>query len=45
MKTAERQFTTISGVPIDALYGPEALSGFDLAAPGDFPYTDRKSVV
>ena len=43
MKIAERQFTTISGVPIDALYGPEPLSGFDaahdLAAPGDFPYT------
>src|ERR1039457_948247 len=43
MKIAERQFTTISGVPIDALYGPEAPGGFDperdLAAPGDFPYT------
>jgi methylmalonyl-CoA mutase N-terminal domain/subunit len=39
MKTAERQFTTISGVPIEPLYGPEALSGVDLAAPGDFPYT------
>jgi methylmalonyl-CoA mutase N-terminal domain/subunit len=43
MKTAERQFTTISGVPIEPLYGPEQLSGFDserdLAAPGDFPYT------
>ncbi len=43
MKTAERQFTTISGVPIEPLYGPEDLTGFDpehdLAAPGDFPYT------
>jgi methylmalonyl-CoA mutase N-terminal domain/subunit len=43
MKTAERQFTSISGVPIDPFYGPEPLSGFDperhLAAPGDFPYT------
>jgi len=43
MKTAERQFTTISGVPIEPLYGPESLSGFDpahdLAAPGEFPYT------
>src|ERR1017187_777469 len=39
MKTAERQFTTISGVPIEPLYGPEALSGVDLAAPGEFPYT------
>jgi methylmalonyl-CoA mutase N-terminal domain/subunit len=35
MKTAERQFTTISGVPIDPLYGP---APFDLAAPGEFPY-------
>ena len=39
MKTAERQFTSISGVPIEPLYGPEALSGVDAAAPGDFPYT------
>jgi len=43
MKTAERQFTTISGVPIEPLYGPESLGGFDpahdLAAPGEFPYT------
>ncbi|MGD0871705.1 MAG: methylmalonyl-CoA mutase family protein [Bryobacteraceae bacterium] len=43
MKTAERQFTSISGVPIEPLYGPDALNGFDpardLAAPGDFPYT------
>ena len=43
MKTAECQFTTISGVPIEALYGPEALQGVDLAheapPPGEFPYT------
>src|SRR5262249_22454081 len=43
MKTTERQFTTISGVPIDALYGPEQLESLDperdLAAPGEFPYT------
>jgi methylmalonyl-CoA mutase N-terminal domain/subunit len=43
MKTAERQFTTISGVPIEPLYGPEDLAGADLAreapAPGEFPYT------
>ncbi len=36
MKTAERQFTTISGVPIEPVYGPEP---FDLPAPGEFPYT------
>src|SRR5215470_16762426 len=39
----ERTFTTISGVPIEPLYGPERLQDFDpardLAAPGDFPYT------
>jgi len=43
MKTAQRQFTTISGVPIEPLYGPEQLPDFDLArdlgAPGEFPYT------
>jgi methylmalonyl-CoA mutase, N-terminal domain len=42
MKTTDRQFTTISGVPIDPLYGPEQLQGFDPArasgAPGEFPY-------
>jgi len=43
MKTAERQFTTISGVPIDPFYGPEQLAGLDphrdLGQPGEFPYT------
>ena len=43
MKTAERQFTTISGVPIEPLYGPQDLAGVDLASelppPGEFPYT------
>ncbi len=43
MKTAEKQFTTISGVPIEPLYGPEQLAGLDpkqdLGQPGDFPYT------
>ena len=43
MKTAERQFTTISGVPIEPLYGPQDLAGADLARetppPGEFPYT------
>ena len=42
MKTAERQFTTISGVPIEPVYGPGDLPGFDpardLGAPGEFPY-------
>jgi methylmalonyl-CoA mutase N-terminal domain/subunit len=36
MKAAVRQFTTISGVPIDPVYGP---GPFEMAAPGEFPYT------
>src|SRR5947207_1370114 len=38
MKTAERPFTTISGVPIEPVYGPEAAPR-DLPPPGKFPYT------
>src|SRR6266480_4174627 len=42
-KRTERPFTTISGVPIEPLYGPEQLTDFDpdrdLGAPGQFPYT------
>src|SRR5947207_3884614 len=38
MKTAERPFTTISGVPIEPVYGPEAPRR-DLPPPGEFPYT------
>src|SRR5450432_4678810 len=37
MKTVERQFTTISGVPIQPVYGPEDLG--PLPPPGEFPYT------
>ncbi len=41
--TASRLFTSISGVPIEPLYGPEQLADFDpardLGEPGDFPYT------
>jgi methylmalonyl-CoA mutase N-terminal domain/subunit len=36
MKTAARRFTTISGVPIEPLYGPGL---FDPGVPGEFPYT------
>ena len=36
-------FTTISGRPIDRLYTPDSLAGFDtprdLSQPGEFPYT------
>ena len=36
MKTAERQFTTISGVPLESVYGP---GDFQNPGPGEFPYT------
>src|SRR5438477_7692693 len=36
MKTAERQFTTISGVPIEPVY---AEPPGDIGMPGEFPYT------
>src|SRR5262245_17120096 len=39
MKTTERQFTTISGVPIAPLYGPDDVAGRETGAPGEFPYT------
>jgi methylmalonyl-CoA mutase N-terminal domain/subunit len=39
----EREPTTISGFPIEAVYGPEHLEGFDpqvqLGEPGTYPYT------
>jgi methylmalonyl-CoA mutase N-terminal domain/subunit len=39
MKTAERQFTTISGVPVEPVYGPNQVPDLDLGLPGEFPYT------
>jgi methylmalonyl-CoA mutase N-terminal domain/subunit len=40
---SQRPFTTISGVPIEPVYGPAQLPDFDpardLAEPGRFPYT------
>jgi methylmalonyl-CoA mutase, N-terminal domain len=43
MKVAERSFTTISGTPVEPLYGPDQLKNFDpardLGRPGEFPYT------
>src|SRR5262252_5349135 len=36
MKTAERQFTTISGVPVEPVYSEPA---GDIGLPGEFPYT------
>ncbi len=38
MKTVERPFTTISGVPIEPLYGPGDAAGAP-EGPGEFPYT------
>src|SRR5712691_1566934 len=42
-KALEKTFTTISGRPIDPLYGPEAVAGLDYARdlgdPGQFPFT------
>jgi methylmalonyl-CoA mutase, N-terminal domain len=43
MKASEGEFTTISGVRVQPVYGPEDLREFDpardLGAPGEFPYT------
>jgi len=40
---ATKRFTTLSGIPLEAVYGPEHLENFDpardLGAPGEFPYT------
>jgi len=38
MRAAESQFTTISGVPIEPVYGPEDAPR-DVPPPGEFPYT------
>ncbi len=42
-EAVDHPFTTISGVLIDPLYGPESLQDFSparaLGAPGEFPYT------
>jgi len=42
-QSPRHSFTTISGRPIEPLYGPEDLAGIDyardLAEPGQFPYT------
>jgi methylmalonyl-CoA mutase, N-terminal domain len=39
MKTAGTPFTTISGVPIEPVYGPEHLPPDGPPPPGQFPYT------
>ena len=41
-KERDFKFTTVSGIPIKALYTPEDLGGFDydqdIGYPGEFPY-------
>jgi len=37
MKTAESQFTTISGVGVEPVYGPEHIPDLEFGAPGEFP--------
>src|SRR5689334_803684 len=39
MKTSERQFTTLSGIPVAPFYGPEDNGTGSLGSPGEFPYT------
>src|SRR6201997_1723988 len=39
MKVAERDFTTISGVRVAPVYGPEDAAGLEPPPPGEFPYT------
>src|SRR5712672_3382768 len=39
MKTAERQFTTISGVPVEPVYRAADVEALQLPDPGEFPYT------
>jgi methylmalonyl-CoA mutase N-terminal domain/subunit len=40
---ADAEFSTVSGFPLEAVYGPDALDGFDhdaqLGQPGEYPYT------
>jgi methylmalonyl-CoA mutase, N-terminal domain len=42
-RTEAAGVTTLSGLPVEPVYGPKDLSGFDLATtlgkPGEFPYT------
>jgi methylmalonyl-CoA mutase N-terminal domain/subunit len=42
-ETAPKVVTTLSGIPVEPVYGPEHLAGFDpsrdLGEPGEFPYT------
>src|SRR5438128_11962993 len=39
MKTAERQFTTLSGVPVEPVYRAADVEGLQLPGAGEFPYT------
>jgi methylmalonyl-CoA mutase, N-terminal domain len=37
--TAAKTIKTLSGLPLEPVYGPEDISGLKLPAPGEFPYT------
>jgi methylmalonyl-CoA mutase N-terminal domain/subunit len=37
--TAEKSYRTLSGLPLEPVYGPGDLPSLDLPAPGEFPYT------
>jgi methylmalonyl-CoA mutase, N-terminal domain len=36
---AAKSYRTLSGLPLEPVYGPDAISGLDLVGPGEFPYT------
>ena len=42
-RATESRFTTVSGAPVEQLYGPEEIAGVvfdaDIGSPGEFPYT------
>jgi methylmalonyl-CoA mutase N-terminal domain/subunit len=37
--TAAKSYRTMSGLPLEPVYGPDQVAGLDLPHPGDFPYT------
>jgi len=37
--SAVKSYRTLSGLPLEPVYGPDQLSTLDLPKPGDFPYT------
>ena len=37
--TAEKSYRTLSGLPLEPVYGPGDVPSLDLPNPGEFPYT------